>query len=356
MAKVYGGGKAPGDRVFRPVERRHLPRSRASTPTASSAGPTYALSLLALQPRVGAGPLRRSSGCRATCRSTPTTRTGVTPALSFNTAVSFLTNTNWQNYSGESTMSHLTQMAGLAVHNFVSAAAGAAVAVALIRGLVRRRTHTLGNFWVDLVRTTDSASCCRWRSSFALVLVSQGVIQNFHAAKTVTTVDGPDADDPGRPDRQPGGDQGARQERRRLLQRQLGAPVREPEPDHQHPRDLAAPRDPVRVHRGRSGRWPGTRSRASRCSRAMFVLWLAVAAGRHAVRGRTATRSSTAVGVDQTVTVDAVRRQHGGQGDALRPADVGPVRGVDDRHVDRLGQLACTTASRRSAARCRSST
>ena len=76
------------------------------------------------------------------------------PALSFNTAVSFLTNTNWQNYAGESTMSHLTQMAGLAVHNFVSAAAGAAVAVALIRGLVRRRTHTLGNFWVDLVRTT----------------------------------------------------------------------------------------------------------------------------------------------------------------------------------------------------------
>ena len=76
------------------------------------------------------------------------------PDLAFNTSVSFLTNTNWQNYSGESTMSHLTQMSGLALHNFVSAAAGAAVAVALIRGLVRRRTHTLGNFWVDLVRTS----------------------------------------------------------------------------------------------------------------------------------------------------------------------------------------------------------
>ena len=76
----------------------------------------------------------------------------VSPALAFNTAVSFVTNTNWQAYSGEVTMSHLTQMAGLAFHNFVSAACGAAVAVALIRGLTRRRTNTIGNFWVDLVR------------------------------------------------------------------------------------------------------------------------------------------------------------------------------------------------------------
>src|SRR4029079_5637509 len=96
------------------------------------------------------------------------------------------------------TMSHLTQMAGLAVHNFVSAAAGAAVAVALIRGLVRRRTHTLGNFWVDLVRT-----CTRvllpLSFVFALVLVSQGVIQNFHASRTVTTVTGQQQVIPGGP-------------------------------------------------------------------------------------------------------------------------------------------------------------
>ena len=75
-------------------------------------------------------------------------------ALSFNTAVSFVTNTNWQNYAGETTMSHLTQMAGLAVQNFVSAAVGLCVAVALIRGLARRRVGTIGNFWVDLVRGT----------------------------------------------------------------------------------------------------------------------------------------------------------------------------------------------------------
>src|ERR1700693_459501 len=101
------------------------------------------------------------------------------PVLAFNTAASFTTNTNWQNYSGESTMSYLTQMAGLAYHNFVSAAAGAAVAVALIRGLVRRRTHTFGNFWVDLTRTTVRI-LVPLAIVFTLVLVSQGSIQNLH--------------------------------------------------------------------------------------------------------------------------------------------------------------------------------
>src|SRR5207248_3486120 len=96
----------------------------------------------------------------------------VPPGLSFNTAMSFLTNTNWQNYSGESTMAHLTQMAGLALHNFVSAAVGAAVAVALIRGLTRRRASTIGNFWVDMTRTTTRVFL-PLSFVFALVLVSQ---------------------------------------------------------------------------------------------------------------------------------------------------------------------------------------
>ena len=78
----------------------------------------------------------------------------VAPDLAFNTAASFTTNTNWQAYGGESTMSYLTQMAGLAFHNFVSAAAGIAVAIAVIRGFVRRSAKTLGNFWVDLTRAT----------------------------------------------------------------------------------------------------------------------------------------------------------------------------------------------------------
>src|SRR6201981_2965805 len=79
---------------------------------------------------------------------------GVALDLAFNTAASFTTNTNWQAYAGESTMSYLTQMTGLAFHNFVSAAAGIAIAIAVIRGFVRRNSKTLGNFWVDLTRAT----------------------------------------------------------------------------------------------------------------------------------------------------------------------------------------------------------
>ncbi len=87
----------------------------------------------------------------------------VPPPLAFNTAVSFVTNTNWQAYSGEATMGHLVQMSGLAVQNFVSAAVGVAVAVALIRGFSRGRTDRIGNFWVDLVRVTFGC-CSRSRS------------------------------------------------------------------------------------------------------------------------------------------------------------------------------------------------
>jgi len=113
----------------------------------------------------------------------------VSPALAFNTAASFTTNTNWQAYSGESTMSYLTQMAGLAYHNFVSAAAGISLAIAFIRGIAQREKETLGNFWVDLVR------CSLWvLLPFCLVgalfLVSQGVVQNLKPYDVVTTIEG----------------------------------------------------------------------------------------------------------------------------------------------------------------------
>src|SRR5664279_5169719 len=102
----------------------------------------------------------------------------LSPDLAFNTAASFTTNTNWQSYSGESTMSYLSQMVALVIHNFVSAATGIAIAAALVRGLARHSTKTLGNFWVDLVRTTYYllVPICL---VFAVVLVSQGMIQNF---------------------------------------------------------------------------------------------------------------------------------------------------------------------------------
>jgi K+-transporting ATPase ATPase A chain len=108
----------------------------------------------------------------------------VDPALAFNTAASFTTNTNWQNYSGESTMSYLTQMVGLAYHNFASAAVGITLAIAFIRGIARREKETIGNFWVDLTRTTLWVllpACI----VYALVLVSQGVVQNLKPYDTV---------------------------------------------------------------------------------------------------------------------------------------------------------------------------
>ncbi len=115
--------------------------------------------------------------------------TNVTPDLAFNTAVSFLTNTNWQSYSGESTLSYLVQMAGLTVQNFASAAAGIAVAVALVRGFARQQVSSIGNFWVDLTRATVYL-LLPLSILAALFFCSQGVIQNFHPYTAVTTLEG----------------------------------------------------------------------------------------------------------------------------------------------------------------------
>jgi K+-transporting ATPase ATPase A chain len=112
----------------------------------------------------------------------------VGPVLAFNTAASFTTNTNWQNYAGEATMSYLTQMAGLAYHNFTSAAVGIALAIAFIRGIARRESKTIGNFWVDITRTglwVLLPAC----TLYALVLVSQGVVQNLRPYDTATLVE-----------------------------------------------------------------------------------------------------------------------------------------------------------------------
>ena len=196
LAKVYGGKRAPGDRVFRPVERV-IYRVCGVDPDSEQRWQTYAMSLLAFS-FASVLILYAQLRLQGHLPFNPDGQKGVKPTLSFNTAVSFLTNTNWQNYSGESTMSHLTQMAGLAMHNFVSAAVGAAVAVALIRGLTRRRATTIGNFWVDLTRTTTRLFL-PLSFAFAMVLVSQGVVQNFHATRTVQTVEGATQSVPGGP-------------------------------------------------------------------------------------------------------------------------------------------------------------
>ena len=108
---------------------------------------------------------------------------------SFNTAVSFMTNTNWQGYAGEVTMSYLTQMLGLTVQNFVSAATGIAVMVALARGVARKTTSDIGNFWTDLTRSTVYV-LLPLSILLTVVLVGQGVVQNFTSYQTVTTLEG----------------------------------------------------------------------------------------------------------------------------------------------------------------------
>ena len=127
----------------------------------------------------------------------------VSPDSSFNTAISFMTNTNWQGYGGESTMSYLTQMTGLSVQNFFSAAAGMVVAVALIRGFARHTAQAIGNFWIDMTRSILYI-LLPFSIVIALLFVSQGVIQNFSPYKTVSTVealtyDNPKVDSQGNP-------------------------------------------------------------------------------------------------------------------------------------------------------------
>ncbi|HEY5751818.1 MAG TPA: potassium-transporting ATPase subunit KdpA [Chthoniobacterales bacterium] len=113
---------------------------------------------------------------------------GLSEHLSFNTAASFTTNTNWQSYAGESTMSYLSQMVALAIHNFVSAAAGISIAAALVRGIARHTSKTIGNFWVDMVRTTYYLllPIC---AIYAMVLISQGMIQNFKPYESASLVE-----------------------------------------------------------------------------------------------------------------------------------------------------------------------
>ena len=187
MARVFAQERTFLDPVLVPIERfiYRVCRVRQATEMTWS---EYAIAML-LFSMVGMIVLYVMQRMQAFLPFNPQVFAGVAPDLAFNTAASFTTNTNWQAYGGESTMSYFTQMAGLAFHNFVSAAAGIAVAIAVIRGFVRRSARTLGNFWVDLTRTT------LWvllpiSLVFALVLVWQGVPQNFSPYAHAKTVDG----------------------------------------------------------------------------------------------------------------------------------------------------------------------
>jgi len=177
MARVFSREKTFMDPVMRPIERL-IYRLTAVDENHEMRWTEYAIAML-LFSAVSMIVLYLMQRLQAFLPFNPQKLAGVAPThVAFNTAASFTTNTNWQAYPGESTMSYFTQMAGLAFHNFISAATGIALAIAFIRGIARRQMQTLGNFWVDMLRT------CLWvllpvSIVGALVLVSQGVIQNL---------------------------------------------------------------------------------------------------------------------------------------------------------------------------------
>src|ERR1039457_6352833 len=156
-------------------------------PRAEMAWPQYAIALLLFNV-LGAAAIYVLQRLQFWLPFNPQHLAAVSPDSSFNTAVSFITNTNWQGYSGEATMGYLVQMAGLAVQNFLSAATGIAVGIAMIRGFARHSAQTIGNFWVDITRAALYI-LLPIAVVLALVLVSQGVIQNFDANKDATTVE-----------------------------------------------------------------------------------------------------------------------------------------------------------------------
>ena len=186
MARVFDRERTFLDPVLRPVERL-LYRMTFVDENREMRWTEYAIAMLlfSVVPMLLLYLIQRVQGFLP---FNPQKFAAVPPDLAFNTSASFTTNTNWQNYAGETTMSYLTQMAGLAYHNFTSAAVGIALAIAFIRGIVRRQKETIGNFWVDMTRATlwVLLPLC---VVGALLLVSQGVVQNLHPYDRATLVE-----------------------------------------------------------------------------------------------------------------------------------------------------------------------
>ncbi len=187
MTKVFAGERTWLSPALVPVERFFY-RLSGVNPEEEQKWTTYTIAML-LFSLVGMLIVYIQMRTQQWLPLNPADMSAVEPSLAFNTAMSFTTNTNWQNYFGEQTMSYLTQMSGLAFHNFASAATGIALAVAFVRGLTRKSAQNIGNFWVDITR------CILYillpiSIVGALVLVSQGVVQNFNAYTQVTTLEG----------------------------------------------------------------------------------------------------------------------------------------------------------------------
>ena len=268
------------------------------------------------------------------------------PDLAFNTSVSFETNTNWQNYSGETGASYLSQMLILAVRNFTSAATGLAVAIALVRGLTRRSAKTLGSFWVDLTRGVLYI-LLPISVVIAVVLRLAGNAADAERAGSRDHAPGRPADDRPRPDRLAGSHQGAGQQRRWLHERELCPPVREPDATDQLRRDAVDVRGALLAHlhvraiRGQPAPGLGDlrgdgRGLPRRCG------------GRHAQPDGRQPALPGDRGPDPG--------QHGGRGDPVRIGRRGVVALRSPRARARARSTPGTTASSRSPAWSRSST
>jgi potassium-transporting ATPase potassium-binding subunit len=187
IAAVIEGRPHPLVRLLGPVERVTY-RLAGTDPAREQSWRAYALSLLVFS-LLSISVLYLQQRFQASLPLNPTGAPAVPPDLALNTAVSFVTNTNWQNYAGETAMAHLTQAVGLAVQNFISAAVGLAIAISLVRGITRRMSPAIGNFWVDVTRLTLYV-LLPIAVLAAIVLVWQGVPQTWSGAATVTGLEG----------------------------------------------------------------------------------------------------------------------------------------------------------------------
>ena len=193
MARVYQGERIFFDPLLKPIER-WIYKLSSIDPEQEMNWKTYAFALLIFN-LLGLFTIYMLQRLQGFLPLNPQNLASVAPDLAFNTAVSFVSNTNWQSYAGEATLSYFTQMLGLTVQNFLSAATGMAVLIAFIRGLVRHTTDTIGNFWVDMTRSVLYI-LLPLSLVLALALVSQGVVQTFHPyqiTESQTLVVGPTA-------------------------------------------------------------------------------------------------------------------------------------------------------------------
>ena len=346
MASVYEGKRTFLSPVLGPVERV-IYRVAGIDPNADSDWKRYALAVLLFN-FIGFIVVYLLQRLQGVLPLNPQDFGAVSPDSSFNTAVSFATNTNWQGYVGETTMSYLTQMLGLGVQNFVSAASGMAVLVALIRGFARRQAGEIGNFWVDLTRSTLYI-LLPLSLVLAIVLISQGVVQSFDAYRTAGLLEPLTIEVDGKAQQVteqaiPLGPAASQ-----VAIKQLGTngggffnansshPFENPTPLSNFLEVLAILLIPAALCYT-FGRMIGDRRQGWALLAAMLVIFVPLLLGAFAAE-QAGNPQLTTLGVDQAASADAVRRQHGRKGNALRHCQLRSLGHGDDRGLEWLGQF-----------------